>query len=100
MSRLIDIGADAVADLIVRVGDVLSFAASGGKVELGASSVEALGSFLPAVVAGHGDILSPETGPTTTLFRALAPGRARVTLFSGLNWADPETRSIEILVEA
>lgn len=98
MSRLIDIGDDAVADLGVRVGDVLSFAASGGKVERGASSVEALGAFLPAVVALNGEILSPETPPTTTLFRALAPGRARLSLYSGQDWSAPETRSVEILV--
>ncbi|HEU0099762.1 MAG TPA: hypothetical protein VFQ67_13440 [Allosphingosinicella sp.] len=100
MSRLIDVGDDAVADLVVRVGDVLSFAASGGKVERGASSVEALGSFLPAVVATSGDVLSPETPATTTLFRALAPGRARLSLYSGRDWSVPETRSVEILVEA
>ncbi len=99
MSRLIDIGNDAAADLIVRVGDVLSFAASGGRVEQGASSVEVLGSFLPGVVGTHGEVLSPETPPPTTLFRTLGPGRARLSLFSGRNWADPQTRSVEILVE-
>ncbi|MEA3053589.1 MAG: hypothetical protein QOG72_2492 [Sphingomonadales bacterium] len=96
MSRLIDIGADPVAGLTVRVGDVLSFSASGGRVESGGSAIETLGSFLPAVVGLNGEVLTPETPPTTVLFRAAGPGRARLTLFSGSNWAAPQSRTVEI----
>jgi hypothetical protein len=98
MSRLIDIGTEPVAELIVRVGDVLSFGASGGRVEEGGSAIEALGAFRPAIVATTGEVMSPETPATTMLFRAVARGRARLSLFSSLDWAAPATRSVEIVV--
>jgi len=98
MSRLIDIGTAPVAELIVRVGDVLSFGASGGRVEEGASAMEALGAFQPAIVATNGEVLAPESPPTTMLFRATGPGRAKLSLFSSLDWSAPTARSVEIVV--
>ncbi len=98
MSRLIDIGTDPVAELRLRVGDVVSFGASGGRVEEGGSAVEALGAFQPAIVATDGTVMSPETPPTTILFRATGEGRARLSLFSGLDWAAPTRRSVDIVV--
>ena len=98
MSRLIEIGTDPVERLAIRVGDVLSFAGSGGTVEEGSPAVDLLGAFSPAVVATNGEVLSPETPPTTVLFRAAAPGRARLTLFSGRDWSRPEARTIDVTV--
>lgn len=98
MSRLIDIGTEPASELTVRVGDVLSFAASGGRVEEGDLAIEALGAFQPAVVATNGEVMSPQTPATTMLFRATATGRARLSLFSSLDWAAPTARSVEIVV--
>lgn len=98
MSRLIEIGTDPVERLAVRTGDVLSFAGSGGAVEEGGRAVELLGAFLPALVATNGAVLSPETGPTTVLFRAAAPGRARLRLFTGRDWSRPEDRTVDVTV--
>lgn len=97
MSRLIEIGTDPVERVTVRIGDVLSFSGSGGTVE-GDPAVEPLGAFLPAVVATNGEVLSPETPPTTVLFRATAPGSARLTLFSGRDWSRPEARTVDVTV--
>lgn len=98
MSRLIDIGTDPVERLTVRVGDVLSFAASGGTVAEGDPAVELLGALSPGVVAINGEVLSPETPPTTVLFRAAAAGGARLTLFSGQDWSSPQSRIVTVTV--
>jgi hypothetical protein len=98
VSRLIDIGTEPVTRLAVRTGDVISFAASGARVEGDADAVEPLGAFLPAVVTVAGDVLSPETPPTTVLLRASAPGRARIVLVSPGDLASPAERVVEIEV--
>lgn len=98
MSRLIDIATDPVERLTVCVGDVLSFAASGGVVEEGDPAVELLGAFAPAVVGTNGEVLSPATPPTTVLFRAAASGRARLTLYSGGDWSHPEARTVDVTI--
>ena len=98
MSRLIEIGTDPVERLSVLVGDVLSFGGSGGTVEEGGPAVELLGAFFPALVATNGEVLSPETPPTTVLFRAAASGRARLKLFSGGDWSSPQARTVDVTV--
>ncbi|HEX8622767.1 MAG TPA: hypothetical protein VF718_12425 [Allosphingosinicella sp.] len=98
MSRLIEIGTDPVERLTVRVGDVMSFSASGGTAGEEGPAVELLGAFSPAVVATNGEVLSPETPPTTVLFRAAAAGRARLTLFSGQDWSSPLARTVDVTV--
>lgn len=100
MSRLIDIGTDPVERLTVGIGDVLSFAASGGSVDEGGPAVELLGAFFPAVVGSDGEVLSPATPPTVVLFRAAAPGHARLSLFSSLDWSRPQARAVDVTVQS
>lgn len=99
MARLIEVGTELPQRLTVRVGDVLNFAASGGAVETGAEVIEAIGPFAPAIVGLEGRTVHAESPPTSVLFRAQAPGRARLAVFTGFGSRTPGRATIEILVE-
>src|ERR1051326_1125866 len=84
--------------LTIRVGDVLLFRASGGRIRAGADVLELLGPFVPAVVGDDGEIFSPTAPPNTLLFRALRPGQAAIDVITGDPWHRPETTEITINV--
>lgn len=87
--------------LHVRVGDLLLFGATGGRVLEGGTTVELVGVFSPGVVSDDGRLLSPAGPPTSALFRALQSGQARIEVIRGDPWqATPETRQIAIVVAA
>ncbi len=96
---MIEVGATLPDRLTVKVGDVLNFAASGGAVEAGDDVIEAIGPFAPAIVGLEGRTVAPESPPTAVLFRARAPGRARLAVFTGFGSRTPGRATIEILVE-
>ena len=83
MPRLIDAGPDAPATLTLRVGDIVRFNATGGRVLHGGDALENLGAFAPGVVGTHGGVLSPQGVPATQAFRALRAGAAAVELHRG-----------------
>lgn len=101
MARLIDVGPGLAGSgpLIVRVGDVLAFAASGGRVAAGAPVLERLGPLIAAVVTPDGRVLSPEGPPGTVLFVAHAPGRATIDVMSGDPWHGAVTTTYTVDVE-
>ena len=70
------------ADLAVAAGDVLRFAASGGRVREG-EAVELVGVFSSAAVGLDGSLLSPSGAPDAVLFRAVRPGQATLEVMSG-----------------
>jgi hypothetical protein len=82
VARLVDID-PAPAAIAVEPGDILNFAAGGGRIESGEGVVEALGGFAPAVVGTNGEVLAPVSGPVSFLVRAVRPGRARIAIFPG-----------------
>lgn len=101
MSRLIEIQPGVAylpADLTVGVGDVLRFAASGGRVRDG-TAVEILGIFVESVLGTDGRVLAPMGPPNAVLFHARLPGRAAIDVVTGDPWRSPTTRSISIVVE-
>jgi hypothetical protein len=100
MGRLIEIqdALDCPASLTIAVGDLLQFSASGGHVMSGAS-LEMLGPFLPAVLAGNGEPLAPVGAPNTVLFLARRPGRAVIDVVVGDPWHAPRTVAITIDVK-
>jgi hypothetical protein len=101
VSRLIDIqpiAQDLPADLTVGVGDLLRFAASGGRVRDG-TAVEILGIFTESVLGTDGRVIAPMGPPNAVLFYARLPGRATIDVVTGDPWRSPATRSISILVE-
>jgi len=85
--------------LHVRVGDVLMFAATGGRLLEGGTTVELLGVFSTGVLSDDGRVLSPVGPPTTALFRALQSGQARIEVIRGDPWqGTPRRQQIAIVV--
>ncbi|MBO4222634.1 hypothetical protein [Bradyrhizobium neotropicale] len=103
MAHLVDIQAcdDPPPVLHVRVGDLLLFAATGGRVLEGGTTVELVGVFSSGVISDDGRVLSPAGPPASALFRALQSGQARIEVIRGDPWqAPPEARQIAIVVGA
>jgi hypothetical protein len=102
MSRLIEVQQveDCPTPLAVRVGDILLLRATGGRVRSGGRAVELWGPFLPAVVAGAGDVVAPVGSPSAVLVRARRPGSATLDLFTGDPWHEPRTTTLGLTVES
>jgi hypothetical protein len=86
------------ANLAVRVGDVLRFEASGGRVAAGAS-VDLLGIYTAAIVGSSGDVVVPAGPPNVVMFQARGTGRAEVDVFVDDGYRPGETRRVRISVE-
>ncbi len=102
MSRLIDVRPDEEGlprELVVAVGDVLRFAATGGRVRSG-TGLEFLGALSESVVGTDGSVLTPLGPPGVVLFRARSPGSAVVDVVSGDPFGAAVTRSLVVHVEA
>jgi hypothetical protein len=108
MARLIEIqNTDEMPPaLMLQVGDVLWFAASGGRVQSGdgdefdtAVSVEMLGAFLQSVIGTNGQILSPMGAPNVVLFVARSPGQATIEVFTGDPFRQTQPAVLDIIVE-
>lgn len=83
--------------LAVGVGDVLSFAATGGRVRDG-PAVELLGLYVAGVVVPDGRVLSPAGPPGTVLFRAVRPGLAVLEVTTGDPWRSRTSRIVDVEV--
>jgi hypothetical protein len=101
MGRLIETGDPQAypSRLVVRVADVLLFHATGGHVRSGSDAVEVLGALLPAVTGDDGAVYTPAGSPNTVLFRALAPGRARIEVVTGSPFSASRVHEMEVVVE-
>ncbi len=100
MARLIEIqaGQDLADPLVVHVGDLLLFDASGGCVRSGAEGVELLGAFLRSVVGSHGEVLSPMGSPNAVGFLARRPGPATIEVITGDPWHGSTPLLLRLLV--
>lgn len=108
MSRLIEIqDLDALPPALkVQSGDVLWFAATGGragpsdgKMNESADVVSLLGIYMQCVIGTNGQVLSPLGSPNTVLFLARQSGRARIEVVTGDPWHEPRTISLDVIVE-
>ncbi|HEY0700254.1 MAG TPA: hypothetical protein VGD43_20920 [Micromonospora sp.] len=102
MTRLIEIEPatqELPPELTVAVGDILRFAASGGRVREG-SAVEPLGILVGSVVGTDGTVVAPQGPPNVVLFRACSPGRAQVDVVTGDPFRSPTTRDVTVVVES
>jgi len=102
VSRYVEIRPDEEGlppEILLGVGDIVRFAASGGRLRSG-NSVELLGILSVGVVGTDGQVLSPLGPPSSVLIRAQGPGRAVVDITSGDPFRSPVTRSLAIRVEA
>jgi hypothetical protein len=101
VSRLIDIQPgqqELPAELVVEVGDVLRFAATGGHIRSG-TAVELIGILNEGVLGTNGQVLSPMGAPGTVLFRAIGPGLAVLDIVTGDPWQSATTLALNIRVE-
>jgi hypothetical protein len=98
--RLIDLRPNqqqVPTELTVATGDVLSFAASGGRVREG-EGVELLGVFSSAAVGLDGNVLAPAGAPNMVLFRASRPGQATLDVMAGDPFHSPQTVTLTVVV--
>lgn len=100
MGRLIEVrrAVDLPAELVVQVGDLLLFRATGGRVQSG-TGLTSLGSFVAGTLTGDGRVLSAVGAPDATLFQALEPGRALIDLFTGDPWHNPRRTTVAVEVQ-
>ena len=101
MNRLIEVRPVArvlPSVLGVGVGDVLKFAASGGKVTAG-TAVELLGVLTQSVLGTDGQVLTAQGPPNVVLFRAVTAGPATIDVVTGDPWRSPSTQRIDLTVE-
>lgn len=101
MSRLIavDLVGDEFPDeVVVAVGDVLRFTASGGRVRQG-DAVEMVGIFTDGVLGADGHALSPMGSPNAVMFRARQPGTADIDVVTGDPWQSPSTHVLTVVVQ-
>lgn len=101
MSRLIGIQPsqqDLPAELLVEVGDVLQFSATGGHIREG-TSVKLIGILTDSVLGTNGRVLSPMGAPGTVLFLASSPGSTVIGIVTGDPGRSSTSRSLKVLVE-
>ena len=101
MARLIEVqNTEGFPQLLtIKVGDVLTFAATGGHVQSGAPVVALLGPFVPAVVGNNGEILTPMSAPNTVMFIGQAAGQATINVVNGDPWSQTQRATLTINVE-
>jgi hypothetical protein len=100
MGRLIEVRhvVDLPAELVVQVGDLLLFRATGGRVQSGVG-VTNLGSFMAGTLTSEGLVISAAGSPDATLFHASEPGRALIDLFTGDPWHEPRRTTVAVEVQ-
>ncbi|RZI53886.1 MAG: hypothetical protein EOP16_00630 [Pseudonocardia sp.] len=84
--------------LVIQVGDILRFSASGALVKDG-SSIEVLGILLEAVVGTDGQILRPMGSPNVVLLCARSAGYSTVDIITGDPWGSTTTTTVTIVVK-
>jgi hypothetical protein len=77
------------------VGDLLRIGATGGRVESGVS-LACLGAFRTGYLPRSGCLVVHSGPPNTTLFQAIKPGQARITLFAGDPFHHPTATTLEV----
>ena len=101
MSRYVDVrsGADGVpAELVLGVGDVVRFAATGCRIVSG-SAVEVVGILTQSVLGTDGSIVSPMGVPGTVLLRAREVGEATVEVVTGDPFGAAARHAVAVRVE-
>jgi hypothetical protein len=102
MKRLVEIEDVRLVgpSITLSVGDVLLFNGTGGHVQSGDDILEYQGALLRALPGHDGTILTPAGAPNAVLFRARAPGQARIDVIKGDPWHRSEATILHVNVEA
>lgn len=80
---------------MLEVGDLLRVGGTGGKVEDG-QSLSCLGAFRAGFLSEIAGFIAPEGPPNVVFFRAIASGRARITVFTGDPFHNPRAVAAEV----
>jgi hypothetical protein len=101
MKRLVEIQDVRLVgpSITLGVGDVLLFNGTGGHVQSGDDILEYQGALLRAVLGDDGVVLTPMGAPNAVLFRASAPGQARIDVITGDPWHHSEATILHVNVE-
>lgn len=83
--------------VVVRVGDVLRCATTGGMVR-SSRAVEALGVYVPGIVGTDGRVITPQWPPNTLLHLVHEPGSATVDVVIADPWTAPVMTRVEVVV--
>jgi hypothetical protein len=101
MTRLVEID-DAAActpALSVKVGDLLVFAASGGRADTSSKAVHLLGVYVRAVVGTNGIVVTPIGPPNTVVFLAKHRGQATIDVIGGEPFGTAIVTELTVIVE-
>jgi hypothetical protein len=80
---------------LLEVGDLLRVGATGGRVDEGKCLV-CLGAFRTGFLPQTGAFIHHSGPPTAVFFRAIEPGTARITLFTGDPYHDRSAVAVKI----
>jgi hypothetical protein len=101
MTRLVEIDDPAACGpaLSVKVGDLLVFAASGGRADTSSKAVLLLGMFVRSVVGTNGTVVAPIEPPNAIIFLAHSMGQATIDVISGEPFGTATTTTLTVIVE-
>ena len=101
MTRLVEIDDPTACGptLLVKVGDLLVFAASGGRADTSSTVLRLLGVFVRAVVGTTGTVVPPIGPPNAVVFLAQHTGHAAIEVVSGDPFRVPEAAALTVIVE-
>lgn len=100
MPRLIEVRPsvqDVPGELLLHVGDVLAFAATGGRLASG-TCLQVVGVLTTSQLAPDGRVLSPAGAPDAVLFLAAAPGEADLEVHAGDPWGATRSFALHVVV--
>ena len=100
MAQLIEIddAKGCAPSLCVKVGDLLVFSASGGRMNTSGSALRYLGAFMRAVVGTNRKVLEPMGLPNAVVFEVLQHGQAAIDVISGGPFGNTSTTTLLIIV--
>jgi len=99
--RLVEIDDPAACEAVlsVKVGDLLVFAASGGRPDASSDALQLLGVFVRAVVGTTGTVMAPVGPPNAVIFLAQHAGHAAIEVISGDPFGMPKVAALTVIVE-
>jgi|SRR4051812_13626018 len=101
MGRIIEVDDITALPDSIAVGraDVLILKVTGAQVTIGSHLLEMIGPLIPGVIAGNGQIISPEGAPNTIVLVARQSGEAQIQVATGNPFYTSGTKVIKVCVE-
>jgi hypothetical protein len=101
MTRLIEIedASLCASSLSLKVGDLLVFSATGGRMNTGGPAVRFVGVFIRAGLGLNKAILEPMGPPNAVVFEAQQQGEATIDVITGDPFGTTAATMLRIIVE-